>query len=346
MCQLTAYIGDRPIAQTILKALELQEPYFAAHATGMGTLMNGKIAIVKAAGYVSHVKRTTRIEKLTGTTGIGHSRYSVAARDDPRCCLDSMAHPFTSDDGKIALMHNGEISNYADHWTRLKARHKFKSFNPDINWITDSEVAVHMIDDLVKQGMGYGDALKEVMPQLNGTVLLCLITESEPETVYLANRHQPCYVGVGDDETMWCSSKIGFEPIKGELKKIYQPPKNSLITLRRGRVDTEVLDRNYEVPELKLNKTLLKESIIEILKIGDLDFQRLSYAMLKGDWAKCYGIPMDDWLNLRKVRGVSVVNPFIETLDELIESGRIVQRIDRRMEGCLNDTPRFAYSLK
>ena len=346
MCQLTAYIGDRPIAPTILKALELQEPYFAAHATGMGTLMNGKIAIEKAAGYVSHLKKKTKIEKLTGTTGIGHSRYSAVAREDPRCCIDRMAHPFTSDDGKIALMHNGDISNYSEHWRRLKPHHNFKSYNPDVDWITDSEVAVHMVDDLVKQGKDYGEALKEIMPQLAGTVLLCLITESEPETVYLANRHQPCYVGIGDDEVMWCSSKLGFKPIEDELKKIYQPPKNSLLILRRGKVDTQILDKNYKVPELKLNKDLLKEYIIKVLEVADLDFYRLSYGLQKGEWAKCYGIPQNEWLNLRKEKGVSMVNPFIETLDEMIESGKIVQRIDRRMEGCLNDTPRFAYSLK
>jgi len=120
--------------------LQLQEPYFAAHATGMGVIdPNGKVQIQKATGPVAAVKKTTKITKLKGKVGIGHSRYSSLARDDPRYDIDAMAHPFTNDTGDIALMHNGEIYNFKEHWARLKPNHKFKSYNPAIDWITDSE---------------------------------------------------------------------------------------------------------------------------------------------------------------------------------------------------------------
>ena len=176
MCQLVGYIGDRPIAPLILKALELQEPYFAAHATGMGVIdPKGKIQIQKATGPVAVVKKTTKITKLKGKVGIGHSRYSAYAREDPRYDIDSMCHPFINDAGDIAMMHNGDIANFKEHWERLKPYHKFEGYNPAIDWITDSEVAVHMIDDEVKNGAGFDEALRAVMPQLTGQVLLCLI---------------------------------------------------------------------------------------------------------------------------------------------------------------------------
>jgi glucosamine 6-phosphate synthetase-like amidotransferase/phosphosugar isomerase protein len=346
MCQLAAYIGDRPIAPLLLKALELQEPYFAAHATGMATIDNGRISVEKGTGPVAKVKKTTRITKLKGTTGIGHSRYSALAREDPRYDIDRMAHPFTSDDGTVALMHNGDIGNFKEHWARLRERHTFKSHNPDVDWITDSEVAVHMVDDLVKRGKGFDEALREIFPKLAGTVLLCLISESQPETIYLANRYQPCYVGVGDDEAMWCSSRVGFVPIEDELDRIYAPPKNSLIKLTRGKIETHVLDPNYQVPEMRLDREMLKEAILKILEVADLDFLRLWYALNTNGWAKCYGLAQEEWLDMRRNHGVSIVNPYIETLDELIEAGKIAQRIDYRMEGCTRDTPRFAYSLR
>jgi len=345
MCQLVGYIGDRPIASLVLKALEFQEPYFAAHATGMGVIdAEGKIQIQKATGPVVVVKKTTKITKLRGKVGIGHSRYSAIARDDPRCDIDAMCHPFTNDAGDIAMMHNGDIANFKDHWTRLKPNHRFKSYNPAVDWITDSEVAIHMIGDEVKKGAGFDEALREVMPKLTGQVLLCLISEKEPDTIWLANRYQPCYVGIGKDEVMWVSSKVGLKPIEDELEKIYQPPKNSLIKLTAGKVETQVLDLNYKVPEMKLNKRMLKDAIVSILGVAGLDFWRLSHALNKMDWPRCYGISAEEWEERRKY-GVSIVNPLIETLDELIETGNIKQTIDYRRESCTAKTPRFLYSL-
>ena len=346
MCQLVGYIGDRPIAPLVLKALELQEPYFAAHATGMGVIdTKGKVQVEKATGPVPLVKKMTRITKLKGKVGIGHSRYSALAREDPRYDIDSMCHPFTNDAGDIAMMHNGDIANFKEHWAHLKPNHKFKSYNPAIDWITDSEVAVHMIDDEVKKGAGFDEALRMVMPKLTGQILLCLISEKEPDTIWLANRWQPCYVGVGNDEVMWTSSKVGLEPIKNELKRIYQPSKNSLIKLTRGKADVQVLDPNYKIVDMKLNKRILKEGILSILSVADLDFLRLWYALDKTNWAKTYGIEQEEWKALRRDYGVSIVNPFIEVLDELIEAGKIKKRIDYRAEGCYGKTPRFMYSL-
>jgi glucosamine 6-phosphate synthetase-like amidotransferase/phosphosugar isomerase protein len=346
MCQLIGYIGDRPIAPLILKALELQEPYFGAHATGMGVIdSKGKIQIQKATGPVAVVKKTTKITKLKGNIGIGHSRYSALAREDPRYDLDAMCHPFTNDASDIAMMHNGGITNFEEHWARLKPNHKFKGFNPEIDWITDSEVAVHMIDEEVKKGAGFDEALRTVMPKLTGQVLLCLINEKEPDTIWLANRVQPCYIGVADDEVIWSSSKVGLEPIKDELKKIYQPPKNSLIKLKRGEADVQILDPNYKVADLKLNKRKLKEGILSILSVADLDFHRLWYALDKTHWAKAYGITQEEWKTLRRDYGVSIVNPLIEALDELIKEEKIAKRIDYRAEGCCMKTPRFMYNI-
>jgi glucosamine--fructose-6-phosphate aminotransferase (isomerizing) len=346
MCQLVGYVGNRPIAPLIIKALELQEPYFAAHATGMGVIdAKGKIQIQKATGPVAVVKKTTKITGLKGKVGIGHSRYSLIARDDPRCDIDSMCHPFTNDAGDIAMMHNGDIANFKEHWARLKPSHRWKSYNPAVDWITDSEVAVHMIDEEVKRGAGFDEALRAVMPRLTGQVLLCLISEKEPDTIWLANRYQPCVVGVGEDEAMWTSSRVGLTPIEDDLKRIYHPPKNALIKLTAGNVETEVLDPNYVVPEMKLNKRVIKDGVLSILGVADLDFFRLWYALDKTHWARAYGVEQEEWRALRRDKGVSIVNPFIEVLDELIEAGKIRKSIDYRREGCTARTPRFLYSL-
>ena len=346
MCQLVGYIGDRPIAPLLLKALELQEPYLGAHATGMGVIdSKGKIRIQKATGPVAVAKKTTKISKLKGNIGIGHSRNSALAREDPRYDIDAMCHPFTNDANDIAMIHNGEIANFKEHWAHLKQNHKFKSYNPEIDWITDSEVAIHMIDEEVKKGAGFDKALRTIMPRLTGQILLCLINEKEPDTIWLANRWQPCFIGLADNEAMWASSKVGLDPVKDELKKIYQPPKNSLIKLMRGEADVQILDPNYKVADLKLNKRILKEGILSILGIADLDFDRLRQALNKTHWANAYGITQEKWKALRRDYGVDIVNPLIEVLDELIDEQKIGKRIDYRAEGCCLKTPRFMYNV-
>jgi glutamine---fructose-6-phosphate transaminase (isomerizing) len=345
MCQLVAYIGDRPIAPLMLKALELQEPYFAAHATGLGTLNNGKISIVKASGHVAKVKRKVpEIKKLKGRAGIGHSRYSNLARDDPRMNTDEMVHPFTSDDGKLALMHNGEIHNYMDHYARLKTKHTFKSYAKDVDFLVDSEVAVHILSDYLKEGLGVGEALQLIAPQLTGTFLLSAVNAEEPETVWIANWHQPCVLGIGDNESIFVSSHVGLTPIKEELKKIWEPPMNSLIKLTPGNAEVKTLDPKRKPPEVKLNKKLLKEEILNVVSKGDVDFRNLYYCLLWNSWSRVYGLDKKEWDTIWK-QGFMNINPFISVLNELISENKIRQYVDRRLEGQTKDTPRFTYSL-
>ena len=282
---------------------------------------------------------------VVGTTGIAHSRYSSMAREDPRFNLGRMAHPFTSDDETIALTHNGIIRNYMDYWKELKEKHVFKSHSPVVDNITDSEIGVHMLSDLVKAGMNIGEAFKEIFPQLKGTALLCAMSTIEPDTIYVANRYQPCYVGVGDNEVMWCSSRAGLKPIEEELKEIWEPPKNSLLKLTRKGAETQVLEPSLEVPDLKLDKPLFKETMMSIISAGETDFRGMEKAMgYNGGWAKVYNITNEEWRNYTRYM-LEIVNPLIETLDELVEEGEINKKNRTRLEGGVPDTPRYSYSL-
>jgi len=345
MCQLAAYVGDRPIAPLLLRSLELQEPYFGAHATGMAVIGSGRIALEKDFGHVARVRKTTGIEGLEGTTGIAHSRYNDKAREDARYNTRGMAHPFLSESGELALMHNGGISNYEEHWGRLRGNHAFKSYSPDVDAITDSEVAVHMLSDAVGEGRPFEEALRWMAGRYEGSFLFGCISSRHPETVWIANWHQPCVVGVGEDEAMFCSSPRGFDHVRDELDRVFEPPKNSLIKLTRGRAEVTPLDPNRKVPNLRLDVCELGRLIVGVLEErGEMDFREISRALNPDGWAKAYGIAEEDWGELRKA-GVSVVNPYIGVIDMLLAEGKIVQRVDRRMEGGVPDTPRFSYTL-
>jgi glutamine phosphoribosylpyrophosphate amidotransferase len=345
MCQLAAYVGDRPIAPLLLRAIELQEPYYGAHASGLGVIDDGVLRVEKDFGHVARVRSTTDIASLEGTTGIAHSRYNGRAKDDPRYNTKEMAHPFVDDTGTIALMHNGGISNYKDHWERLRDQHKFTSYSAEVDDITDSEVAVHMLSDAMEEGMSMEEGLRSIASRIIGSFLLGVISTKRPETVWIANWHQPCVVAVGEGEAMFCSSQIGFHEVRDELDRIFEPPKNSLIRLTRGRVDVMPLDPNRKVPKLKLDRNELGRNIIALLgKSRRLDFRQIGQALSQEGWARAYGVSVDKWAEYRKA-GVSIVNPYIEVVDMLISEGRIREQIDLRMEGGVPDTPRFSYTL-
>jgi glucosamine 6-phosphate synthetase-like amidotransferase/phosphosugar isomerase protein len=341
MCQLAAYVGDRPIAPLLLGALEHQEPYLGASATGMATREEEGIALVKSPGHVARVKETTRIQEIEGTCAIAHSRLAFA----PEHNTAEKAHPFLSDDGKFALMHNGVIKNHREHWERLRKNHTFRSYSPDVDAITDSEVAIHMLSDAVTKGKSVPEALRWMAPRLTGSFLFAVIGVEEPDTVYIANWHQPCYLALGDDEAMFVSSKTGLKEVKDEMTNIFQPPKNSLMKLTRGRVEITKLDPARKAPDLRLDLKLMGDRFVEVLgDKGPKNFLQMRRELHPDGLAQGYGMTTREWEALRD-SGVFMVNPFIDVVEALKREGRIVEYVDRRAELGIEGTPRFMYAL-
>jgi glucosamine 6-phosphate synthetase-like amidotransferase/phosphosugar isomerase protein len=345
-CQLAAYIGDGPIAEILLKALEYQEALYGGHATGVGVLNGDQIDIVKAAGPVNHVKKTaSQITKLRGTCAIAHSRYSDNARVNPEYNLDEMAHPYISDDGKIALMHNGVISNYKKLWKELEKEHTFRSYSAVVDDITDSEVAVHMLQDALEMGVNMVEAFQHVAPKLTGTFLLGAIHTDEPDTVYICNWYQPCYVALGKEETMFVSSRRGLKSLRKKLDRVFQPPKNSILKLTRGNIEIHTMDPTRKIPQLVMNQPKaihhLKDQIKEAEKI---DVRKLFYTLHPKGWAEVFDVTAEEWLSYRKA-GIYIMNPYFELLEGMVENGDLVESIDPRHEGGIDNVPRYSYEL-
>jgi glucosamine 6-phosphate synthetase-like amidotransferase/phosphosugar isomerase protein len=346
MCQLAAYIGRRPVAPLLLDALEYQEPLYGGHATGIAAVNGGKLNVVKGAGPVAHVMRTKQgIAKVKGTCAIAHSRYSDNARDNPDYNTDEMAHPFTSEDGKLALMHNGGISNYRELWKELEKTHKFKSHSEKVDDITDSEVAVHMLGDALAAGKSMVQAFQGIAPRLEGTFLLAAIHADDPDTVTICNWHQPCYLALGENEAMFVSSRRGLRDMAAYMDRIYQPPKNSVIRLTRTTVETHTMDPDRSVPQLHMNPFQARRMILETLREeGRKDIRELYYELHPEGWASVHGILSNEWTAYRK-DGVYVMNPYFELLEAMTDDEDIDESIDPRAEGGVENVPRFSYVL-
>lgn len=342
MCQLAAYIGDRDITKTLLNCLKYQEAYFGAQATGMGTIDNGVLKWVKEPGSVDQVISNSEIRGLTGTTGLAHSRLSMTSMDDLRYNRAKNAHPFINADDNIALMHNGVINNYLEYWAELANEYEFRSYNSDINYITDSEVAVHMVDKKVKDGQSFEDAMRETANSLTGMVLLAAMSINEPETVYITNWIQACTLAKGDGETMFSSSHLGFAEVQDDMD-FFHAPRNSFIKMTRDRIEISKLDPYRNAPGIHLNMSVFREEITELLKKSAMTSVEIIIELNKSGGERVFGMDEADWKELVKV-GWGDQNQIIDPLEQLAEEGSVVRRLEQRMEGG-NHVPRFVWSL-
>lgn len=342
MCQLAAYIGDRDISKTLLDCLRHQEAYFGAQATGMGTIDKGVLNWVKEPGAVDQVIRNSEITGLEGTTGLAHSRLSMSSMDDPRYNRAKNAHPFINADDNIALMHNGIINNFESLWKELANEYEFRGYNPDINYITDSEVAVHMVDKKVKAGQGLAEAMRETANSLTGMVLLAAMSQDEPETVYITNWIQACALAKGDGETMFSSSHLGFEDVKDDMD-VFHAPRNSFIKMTRDMIEITKLDPARKAVDPHLNMGIFREEITKLLKKSTMTSIEIIIELNKSGGERIFGMEEVEWKDLVKV-GWGDQNQIIDPLEQLAEDGSVVRKLEQRMEGG-NYVPRFVWSL-
>ncbi|NIN98842.1 MAG: hypothetical protein GTN93_27385, partial [Anaerolineae bacterium] len=182
-------------------------------------------------------------------------------------------------------------------------------------------------------------------PRLRGTFLLAAIHVGEPDTVYIANWYQPCYVAVGDDEAMFVSSRRGLMHVVDVMDRVFQPPKNSVIKLTRDGVEVEVMDRGRSIPWMQMNRFEARRLILAKLEeAGRLDLRQLFNALHPEGWGKVFGISPEEWKRHRR-NGVYVRNPYFELLEELVADGELQESIDPRTEGGFAGCPRFSYAL-
>jgi hypothetical protein len=240
-------------------------------------------------------------------------------------------------------MHNGIISNYEGYWKELSKSYEFTSYNEDINYITDSEVAVHMVDQKVKQGASLADALRETANSLTGMVLLGAMSIDEPDTIYLTNWIQACAFAKGDDETMFSSSPLGFEDVKEEMD-VFLAPRNSFIKMTRESIEISKLDGSRDAGTKKPRKGVFKEIVYGLMEEkGPMQSVEIIIAMTDMDAGRVYDMDEAEWKEFMKL-GWGDQNEVIDVLEQLTEEGSLVRSLEQRFEGG-NSVPRYVWSL-
>lgn len=247
MCGIVGYIGYREAWPIIIKGLQRLE-YRGYDSAGVA-LMNGHLSIYKKAGKVSDLKQSVEGENLSGTLGMGHTRW--ATHGEPS---DRNSHPHTSGDGRLAIIHNGIIENYSSLKETLLSRgHIFKSD-------TDTEVLIHLIEDIQLQtGLDIREAVRIALDKVIGAYAIVIMDKDEPDELIAARKGSPMVLGVGEGEYFIASDA---SPIIEYTKNVIYLNDNEIAFIKRDEILIKNIDNTIQIPyvqELELKLEMLEK---------------------------------------------------------------------------------------
>lgn len=205
MCGIVGYVGYRDALGVVVDALRRME-YRGYDSAGVAILDGaGALAVERKAGRLANLEAQlseTGIDRFVGTTGIGHTRWATHGAP-----TDRNAHPHRDDSGKVAVVHNGIIENFAP------LRRELEDAGVELHSDTDTEVAVHLVARAYADGPTAGDfaaSALSVLRRLEGAFTLVFTHADHPDTIVAARRSTPLVVGVGKGEMFIASDVTAF----------------------------------------------------------------------------------------------------------------------------------------
>ncbi|WP_003544109.1 glutamine--fructose-6-phosphate transaminase (isomerizing) [Desulfotomaculum nigrificans] len=191
MCGVVGYVGSSPATPIILDGLKKLE-YRGYDSSGVAVLDKDGLKVEKKMGRLAELEKVLAGRELDATVGIGHTRWATHGRPS-----DVNAHPHTSNDGKIAVVHNGIIENYLQLREWLTSRgHVFKSE-------TDTEVIPHLIEHFYKGDLV--EAVQKTVSHLEGSYAIMAISVDQPDRIVAVRQDMPLVVGLGEGENFLAS---------------------------------------------------------------------------------------------------------------------------------------------
>src|SRR4051794_6206606 len=203
MCGIVGYVGPQDARDVVLEGLRRLE-YRGYDSAGIAVVADGTLSSAKKAGKLANLEKVLAERPLPAATiGIGHTRW--ATHGGP---TDRNAHPHVSADGKVAVIHNGIIENFA------ALRAECEAAGVEFTSETDTEVAAHLLAAVYAKTPDrpgrLAEAMRSVCRRLEGAFTLLATHVNEPDTVVGARRSSPLVVGVGEDEYFLGSDVAAF----------------------------------------------------------------------------------------------------------------------------------------
>ncbi len=203
MCGIVGIAGTRDVAPVILEALRRLE-YRGYDSAGIATLQEGEISRRRSPGKLHRLGAVLEQKPLHGHTGIGHTRWATHGAP-----TENNAHPHAT--ARVAIVHNGIIENFRELKSELMAKgHTFESE-------TDSEVAAHLVTDLLAQGLSPDDAAKQAVARLTGAYSIAMIFKDHEGLLIGARKGAPLAVGHAETEAYIGSDAFALAPFTNRV---------------------------------------------------------------------------------------------------------------------------------
>ncbi len=233
MCGIIGYIGQRNAVSILIQGLEHLE-YRGYDSAGIACFdgHRKRVEVVKEKGKLAELKRRLTGRDLQSKIGIGHTRW--ATHGEPS---RTNAHPHLDNRGRIALIHNGIVENYAALKEELQAKgYRFRSQ-------TDTEIIVNLISEYART-MSLSAALVRAVKRMEGYFAFVLLSREEPDTLYAFKRSNPLVLGFGRDEIFVASDVSALLPYTNRVLYLED---DEYVVMKAGKADIFSLKKNRPV---------------------------------------------------------------------------------------------------
>lgn len=296
MCGIVGYIGKEKAYPIIIEGLQRLE-YRGYDSAGVVLLHQGQLNLQKRKGKVADLLALTEQVDMSGNIGIGHTRWATHGAPN-----DVNAHPHYSNSGKLAIIHNGIIENYASLKEALIDRGY--TFQSD----TDTEVLINLIEDIYQhEQVPVEEAVRLALNQVVGAYAIAVLSTDEPDKIVAARKGSPLVIGVAEDAYFLASDATPFIKYtknavyledgeiavleagkelkiftiaKEEVNPYMQELQMSLETIEKGGFDHFMLKEIYEQPrsiyDTLRGRILVKEGIIQMASINEYETKLLN----------------------------------------------------------------------
>ena len=236
MCGIVGYIGYRDAYPIIIKGLHRLE-YRGYDSAGV-SLLDKELKVYKKAGKVSDLENFVKDIDLSGTIGMGHTRWATHGAPS-----DRNSHPHASGDRKLTIIHNGIIENYGIlKETLISKGHVFKSD-------TDTEVLIHLVEHIQNEtGLDLKEAVRVALTKVIGAYAIVIMSADEPDLLIAARKGSPMVIGVGKGEYFIASDAT---PIVEYTKNVIYLNDNEVAYLRREDLLIKNIDNTVQTPYIQ-----------------------------------------------------------------------------------------------
>ncbi len=297
MCGIVGYIGDKEATPIILEGLKKLE-YRGYDSAGVAVLSGGKIELRRDSGKISHLEALVKEKPLSGSPGIGHTRWATHGEPNER-----NSHPHVGYKGQVVIVHNGIVENYLEIKDELMA--EGIQFSSD----TDTETIVHLIEINLDQGLSLEEAVRNTLKRIKGAHGIVVLSTKEPEKIISARIGNAggVVIGLGEGENYIASDipailehtnrmvfldshqmailekdKLTVQTIEGQaldykVEIINLDPVSAVKGNYRHFMQKEIHEQVRSLTETMAGRIDFKHNVIQIptLKIDEVDFEKL-----------------------------------------------------------------------